>query len=282
MHLMDVWDASQVLSLMESSSLGISGGATFFLTSLLDDPSFRAELHVPMMRRISLGGSPIPIEVVRRAKDLGISITRAYGSTEHPSTTMSLHSDPEAKRCYTDGRLLPGSEVKIADDDGHPVSPGSAGEILSRGPELFVGYVDARLSEQAFDRGGWYRTGDIGTLDEEGYLTITDRKKDIIIRGGENISAQEVEEILQRLPGVAEVAVVAAPDARYGEHGCAMIRIQPGHEQFSLDEMRSGLARAGLARQKWPEELQFVNEFPRTASGKIQKNVLRLNLRNQD
>ena len=112
-------------------------------------------------------------------------------------------------------------------------------------------------------------------LDADGYLTITDRKKDIIIRGGENVSAAEVEELMQSIPGVAEVAVVAAPDARYGEHGCAMVRLATGASDFGLDAVRGHLEAHGLARQKWPEELRFVDDFPRTASGKIQKNVLR-------
>ena len=123
-------------------------------------------------------------------------------------------------------------------------------------------------------------TGDIGVLDDDGYLAITDRKKDIIIRGGENVSAQEVEELLVRMPDVAEVAVVAAPDARLGEVACAFFRMQPGHAAPDLAEVR-GVSRpgAGIARQKWPEHLRSVDEFPRTASGKVQKFVLRQQLR---
>jgi acyl-CoA synthetase (AMP-forming)/AMP-acid ligase II len=192
---------------------------------------------------------------------------------------MSLPSDPEAKRLYTDGRLMPGIEVRLVDDDGQPVDPGEPGEILSRGPDLFVGYTDPSLTDDALDGDGWYATGDIGVLDAEGYLTITDRKKDIIIRGGENVSAAEVEELLQRLPAVAEVAVVAAPDARYGEHGCAIVRLVSTSKSIVLDDLREHLEQQGLARQKWPEELWIVDEFPRTASGKIQKNVLRAELR---
>ena len=119
----------------------------------------------------------------------------------------------------------------------------------------------------------------MGVLDERGFLTITDRKKDIIIRGGENISAAEIEEVVQCSPAVFEVAVVAAPDARYGEHGCAFVRLADGAQPFDLDTLRGRLAEAGLARHKWPEDLRFVDDFPRTASGKIQKNVLRDELR---
>ena len=156
---------------------------------------------------------------------------------------------------------------------------GEPGEIRSRGPELFAGYIDPALTADAIDPTGWYDTGDIGVLDPDGYLTITDRKKDIIIRGGENISSAEVEGVLAEMAGVAEIAVVAAPDARYGEHGTAVIRLLPGAPVFGLEAARTHLEAGGLARQKWPEELRFVEDFPRTPSGKIQKNVLRSALR---
>ena len=156
---------------------------------------------------------------------------------------------------------------------------GIAGEILSRGPDLFEGYTDPALTADAFVGDGWYTTGDVGVLDEDGYLTITDRKKDIIIRGGENVSAAEVEDLLLHIRGVAEVAVVAAPDPRLGEHACAFVRLVPGAESLELERVRSHLAAAGLARQKWPEELRLVPDFPRTASGKVQKFVLRQQLR---
>jgi acyl-CoA synthetase (AMP-forming)/AMP-acid ligase II len=142
-----------------------------------------------------------------------------------------------------------------------------------------VGYTDAGLTAAAFDADGWFETGDVGVLDEDGYLCIVDRKKDIIIRGGENISALEVEDQLLALPGVAEAAVVAAPDARLGEHGAAFVRMLPDAPPPSLEAMRRHLEAVGLARQKWPEELCSVDDFPRTASGKVQKYVLRDQLR---
>jgi non-ribosomal peptide synthetase component E (peptide arylation enzyme) len=165
------------------------------------------------------------------------------------------------------------------DDDGNDVPAGQAGEILSRGPDCFVGYTDPALTTDAFDGSGWYHTEDVGVVDGDGYLAITDRRKDIIIRGGENISAQEVEELLLQLPGLAEIAVVAAPDARLGEHACAILRLLPGAARPDLGTVRAHLEQAGLARQKWPEELREVEDFPRTASGKIQKFALRERLR---
>jgi acyl-CoA synthetase (AMP-forming)/AMP-acid ligase II len=222
------------------------------------------------MTRIGLGGSPVPAAVAERATSLGISLVRSYGSTEHPSTTGSKHEFPLEKRLYTDGRPLPGVELRLDPDDG---------EILSRGPDLFAGYTDTALTADTVDADGWYHTGDIGMLDDDGFLTITDRKKDIISRGGEKVSAAEVEEILAHMPGVAEVAVVAAPDERLGEHGAAFFRMNAGSDTPSLGDIRTALDEAGLARQKWPEEVHGIDEFPRTPSGKVRKVELRNQLR---
>ncbi|MFD8929550.1 AMP-binding enzyme [Streptomyces mirabilis] len=263
-NLADVWDPGRVLELMESDGLTVGGGAAYFMTSLLDHPDFTPR-HLAAMKYAGLGGAAVPVAVTTRLTELGMTVFRSYGSTEHPSITGSRYTAPEVKRLHTDGDALPGTEIRLAED----------GEILSRGPDLCLGYTDPALTERAFDGEGWYRTGDIGVIDEDGYLTITDRKADIIIRGGENIGALEVEEALLALPAVAEAAVVAAPDARLGEHAAAVLRLRPGHPAPTLDEMRAHLERAGLARQKWPEELHVVPEFPRTASGKVQKFVLR-------
>jgi acyl-CoA synthetase (AMP-forming)/AMP-acid ligase II len=231
------------------------------------------------MAHIGLGGSAVPAAVGERCAAMGISTVRSFGSTEHPSITGMTHDAPLAKKIHTDGRPLPGVEIELRDDGGRVVDVGEPGEIWSLGPDCFVGYTDPGLTAVAFDRDGWFGTGDVGVLDADGYVAIVDRKKDIIIRGGENISALEVEEQLLHLPGVAEAAVVAAPDPRLGEHACAFLRMQAGGSPPSLDAVRAHLLRSGLARQKWPEELRSVTEFPRTASGKIQKFVLRDQLR---
>jgi acyl-CoA synthetase (AMP-forming)/AMP-acid ligase II len=279
-HLIDVWDPGVILAAMLEDQLGSGSGATFFLTSLLDHPDIGPE-HLRLMRHIGLGGSSIPAAVTERATALGLVVSRMYGSTEHPSTTASPYEDPVDKRVHTDGKPLPGVELRLVDDDDRDVAPGQPGEILSRGPDCCMGYTDPALTARAFTADGWYRTEDVGVLDANGYLTIVDRKKDIIIRGGENVSALEVEELLTRMPGVAEVAVVAAPDARLGEHACAFVRALPGAAPPGLDAIRDHLAGAGLARPKWPEEVRVVDDFPRTASGKVQKFVLRDELRRE-
>jgi acyl-CoA synthetase (AMP-forming)/AMP-acid ligase II len=266
-NLLDAWDAGRVLALMDSDGLSIGGGAPYYVTSLLDHPDFRPR-HLNTLRYAGLGGSSVPAAVTDRLSALGITVFRSYGSTEHPSSTGCRYNDAEAKRLYTDGEAMTGVEVRLAED----------GEILSRGPDLCLGYTDAALTERVFDAEGWYHTGDLGVIDEDGYLTITGRKADVIIRGGENISALEVEEALLGLASVAEAAVVAAADARLGEHAAAFLRLRPGQPAPTLDDVRAHLREVGLARQKWPEELHLVEDYPRTASGKIQKFVLRQRL----
>lgn len=271
-HLVDVWNPGEVLRLMREDGLGVAGGATYFLTSLLDHPDFDPEVHLPKMPFAGLGGSPVPVAVTERATRLGIQVFRSYGSTEHPSISGCYLSDSEAKRLRTDGRALPGVEMRLDPDTG---------EIHSRGPDCFVGYTDAELTASVFDADGWYRTGDVGVLDAEGYLAITDRISDIIIRGGENISAAEVEEVLATMPGVAEVCVVAAPDERLGEHAAAFVRLLPGASEPTLDDVRGHMASVGIAKQKWPESVRVLQELPRTASGKVQKYRLRQQLREE-
>jgi acyl-CoA synthetase len=267
-NLIDVWDPGEVLRMMREEGLAVGGGAAYFLTSLLDHPDFTAE-HLALMPFAGLGGSAVPVAVTERASKLGMKVFRSYGSTEHPSITGCLLDDPEVKRLTTDGRALPGVELRLDAD----------GQILSRGPDCCLGYTDPALTATVFDADGWYRTGDVGVLDDEGYLTITDRISDIIIRGGENISAQEIEELLLGIDQVAEVSVVAAPDERLGEHAAAFVRVREGTTAPTLEQVREHLAVAGLARQKWPESILEVPDFPRTASGKVQKFVLRQQLR---
>ncbi len=268
--LCDVWDPGMVLKLIESEGLSVGGGPPYFVTSLLDHPECTPE-HMAHFKTVGLGGSTVPAAVTRRLADMGMFVFRSYGSSEHPSITGSSRDAPEDKRLYTDGNARPGVEIRLGPD----------GEIYSRGPDLCLGYTDDALTEQAFDDEGWYRTGDVGVLDDDGYLTITDRKADVIIRGGENISALEVEEVLLAMPAVAEAVVVATPDERLGERAAAVLRIREGHDTPTLDEVREHFKATGIAIQKWPEELHRVPEgqdYPRTASGKVQKFLVRQNI----
>ena len=277
-HLTDAWRPAAVLEAMRAANLTAGSGATVFLTSLLDAPEFTMA-DAARIGHVGLGSAPVPIAVAERAEALGIGVARAYGSTEHPSITGSLPDAPRAERNRTDGRALAGVEMRLLDDAGRQVGLGEAGEIWSRGPDLCAGYTDPALDAETFDADGWYASGDVGVMDADGHLTITDRKKDVIIRGGANISAAEIEELVAAMPGVAEVAVVAAPDPRLGEHACAFVRRRPGTTAPDIDAIRRHLETAGLSRSKWPEELHVVEDFPRTPSGKIKKFVLRDDLR---
>lgn len=276
-HLIDRWDPSHALEIMITHGIGGGTGASVFLASLLDHPDL-TDSHLAHISRVGLGGAPVPVALGRRAESLGIKIIRAYGSTEHPSITGSQFDDPAEVRHTTDGPPMPGVEVRLVDPIGEEVPAGTPGQILSRGPDLCMGYTNGGLND-AFDVDGWYHTGDIGVLDDQGNITITDRVKDIIIRGGENLSAAEIEEAMMGVAGVAEVAVVAAPDERLGEHACGVIRMQPGAQRPDLAVVTAELDAAGLARQKWPEELRFVDDFPRTAAGKVRKVDLRAAVR---
>ncbi|MBY8862331.1 AMP-binding protein [Nocardia sp. CA2R105] len=263
-NLVDRWNPEHILALMSAHGVTVGGGVPYYMTSLVDHPNFAAE-HLRLMKYAGMGGASVPIPVVEQLTEFGVIVYRSYGSTEHPSITGSYSTDPAAKRLYTDGPPFPGVEIRLTGD----------GEILSRGPDLCLGYTDDALTAKAFDAEGWYHTGDIGVLDEDGFLTITDRTADLIIRGGENISALEVEEVLLTMSGIAEAVAVAAPDHRLGEHVAAVVRLKPNATTPTLEDLRAHFAESGLAKQKWPEEIHTVEELPRTPSGKVQKYRIR-------
>ncbi|TMK22013.1 MAG: cyclohexanecarboxylate-CoA ligase, partial [Actinobacteria bacterium] len=250
-----------------------TGGATFFAMTLVNAPEF-ADYDTSSLELFGLGGAGVPPSIVQQLHGLGWGSSRSYGCTEHPSITMGRLDDPLEKCAFTDGRPQPDVEIRLLDDDGKDVPPGAEGEVVSRGPDQFLGYMDPAMDAEAFDEGGWFHTGDIGRLDEDGYLVITDRKKDIIIRGGENISAREVEEVLTRHPKVQEAAVTPLSDERYGEKVCAFVLTRDG-QKLTLAEVLAHFKAEGVAKQKTPERLELVAEFPRTLSGKIQKYLLR-------
>jgi non-ribosomal peptide synthetase component E (peptide arylation enzyme) len=177
-------------------------------------------------------------------------------------------------RLSTDGKPLPGSKVRVVAGDGSDLAAGSEGEVVVRGPEQFVGYRDASLDDEAFTPDGWFRTCDLGRVGDNGRLTITDRIKDVIVRGGETISSRQVEEVLATHPAVAEVAALGAPDAAYGEVVAVVVVLRPD-ATLDVADIRRHFTRAGLARQKAPELLVIADELPRAALGKVRKADLR-------
>lgn len=232
----------------------------------------------PLLRTLYGGGAPTPAgmhaEVRRELGGLGILST--YGMTECPVITMTRWDDSETKRSTTEGRPThPDTRIRIVDRTGRDVALGEEGEVLVHAPQLLRGYVDEELNETAFDEKGFFRTGDVGRLDAEGYLALTGRIKDVIIRKGENISAPEIEAALIAHERVAEVAVIGLPDVERGERVCAVVRDVAGREPLGFEEMIEFLSARGLMRQKLPEQLEHVLEMPHNPSGKIVKERLR-------
>ncbi|MDY0013113.1 MAG: AMP-binding protein [Rhodocyclaceae bacterium] len=268
---LDQYDGALALALMDQHGVNLFGGAPYHGNQIFDQGEAQV---LGGLKGFVVGGAGVPPQLVERAEALGIRAGRSYGSTEHPTITGSAPGASLAKRACTDGAPLPGNQVRIVDDGGEVLPVGSAGEIVSMGPELFLGYLDPVHNETAFTQDGWFRTGDIGVLDEEGYLTIVDRKKDIIIRGGENISSKEVEDLLARHPAVVEAAAVACPDPAYGERVAAVVRLRPG-QTLDLEEVRAHFVAQGVAKQKTPEYLVVVDDLPRSPLGKVQKMTLR-------
>lgn len=262
--LLDVWEPGQALELVEEHRCTFTVAATPFLHGILHHPDL-ATYDTSSLRVFACGGADVPPELVRQATDvLGCMVSRGYGSTEYPTATACNADDPLDKRARTDGRPIGDAEVRLAED----------GELQVRGPELFLGYLDASLNADAFTEEGWLRTGDLARIDDRGYIEITGRQKDIIIRGGENISAKEIEDALFEHPRIRDVAVVSAPDPVLGERVCAVV-VPTAGTTVTLPEVVDWLTRRRMARQKLPESLLVLDELPRNPSGKIQKFKLR-------
>ena len=268
---LDHWDGDNAVRLIAEHELVFSNGAPFFLNSLLES---MPPAGLPRFNYFSAGGASVPPALVERAAKAGITATRSYGSTEHPTISSGVRADPLARRAGTDGRLLPGVRVRIIDDAGQDMPNGTAGEVVSGGADLFLGYTNPAINREAFTPDGWFRTGDIGIMDDEGFLTIIDRKKDVIIRGGENVSSREVEDILCTIPVVLEAAAVPAPDPLMGERISVFVKLQP-QSSLSLEEIQRHFWTAGVAKQKTPERLVIVEDFPRNLAGKVLKTELR-------
>lgn len=270
--LQEAWEPGQALDLLEEHRCTFAVGATPFLHGLTHHPSVASRDLA--LRFYPTGGADVPPSLVEQASEvLRCHVSRTYGSTEIPTLTCSGPHDPADASSRTDGRPIGAAELLLVDAAGNQVPPGVEGEILARAPEMFLGYVDLTAHEEAF-QDGWFITGDRGVIDEHGFLTITGRTKDIIIRGGENLSAKEIEDLLITHPGIAEVAVVGSPDAVLGERVCAVVVAQDD-AQLVLSDLVDFLKSHRLARQKWPERLVLVTQLPKTASGKIQKAIVR-------
>ena len=272
----DAFDPLATLqAVAEERCTALYGVPTMFIAQL-DHPDF-AKFDLKSLRTGIMAGSPCPIEVMKKVQShmhMG-EVTIAYGMTEtSPVSTQCATDDPVERRVSTVGQVLPHIEIKIVDPEGRVVPRGETGEFCTRGYSVMKGYWnDEAKTKEAVDEAGWMRTGDLATMDEQGYVNIVGRLKDMIIRGGENVYPREIEEFLYRHPKVQDVQVIGVPDPRYGEAVCAWIKLHAG--QTATDEEIRAFCQGQIAHYKIPRYIEFVPEFPMTITGKIQKFVMR-------
>jgi len=272
----EVFDPLATLqAVSEERCTTLYGVPTMFIAQL-DHPEF-AKFDLKSLRTGIMAGSPCPIEVMKRvqSKMNMHEVTIAYGMTEtSPVSTQCATDDPVERRVSTVGQVQPHIEIKIVDSEGKVVPRGQAGEFCTRGYSVMKGYWnDEDKTREAIDQGGWMHTGDLATMDEEGYVNIVGRLKDMVIRGGENVYPREIEEFLYRHPKVQDVQVIGVPDTKYGEEICAWVKLRPG-EKATAEELRE-FCKGQIAHYKIPRYVEFVDAFPMTITGKIQKFVMR-------
>jgi acyl-CoA synthetase (AMP-forming)/AMP-acid ligase II len=261
--IVSAFDPPTTIPFFQEQKVTIAGSGTIFHMAYLTAQRTNPDTKLfPDVRCFPGGGAPKPPQLhYDMAKEMGAPILSGYGLTEAPILTMARFGDPDDKLANTEGSAMPGVDLQIVD-----------GEIRAKAPQLMKGYVDAKLDEEAFDENGYFRTGDLGSL-EDGNIVITGRLKDIIIRKGENISAKEVEDLLFTHPKVADVAVIGIPDEASGERACAVVVAKD--EAPNLQELTAFLAENGLRRQALPEQLEVVEALPRNPAGKVLKQDLK-------
>jgi len=270
--LMDRWDSGAAVELIEGSGATYMAGATPFLRELLASYAASGRDRSALVQ-YCCGGAAVPADLIRQAADLGIAGYKAWGMTELPTSTVANELDPLWARAETDGRLAPGVELRVLDDDGAELPVGESGALQLRGPEQMMGYLQPEFNEKAFREGGWLDTGDVGFLGEDGYVRISGRTKDIINRGGEKFSAREIEEAVARHPDIAAVAIIAVPGGRLGEQVGAIV--VSGRRDLTIEEIGGFVRSQGLAKQKQPETLVLAEAIPMTATGKVDKRAAR-------
>lgn len=273
--LLDIFTPDACLALLEQQRCTCMLGATPFVYDLLNLLE-KQPADLSALRFFLCGGTTIPKKVARECQQRSIKLLSVYGSTESSPHAVVNLDNSLSRFMHTDGYAAAGVEIKVVDDARKTLPPGCEGEEASRGPNVFMGYFDEpELTARALDEEGWYYSGDLCRMDEAGYIKITGRKKDIIVRGGENISSREVEDILLQHPKIHDACVVAMPDERLGERSCAYVVLKAPHHSLSLEEMAAFFSRKRVAKYKYPEHIVVIEKLPRTASDKIQKFLLR-------
>lgn len=274
--LQDIWDAEEALRLIEAERCSYVLSATSFVTMLLDSPSLNSH-DLSSMRIFACAGAPIPRQLGERARaELGCTLIGMWGMTECFVGSASPPDLSDDKLWCTDGRAMPGTELAIFDADRNQIlPPGEVGELATRGPHVALGYFnDPERSASTFRENGWLFTNDLATIDQDGFIRIVGRIKEIINRGGLKISVREIEDLMIEIPEIAQVAIVPIPDERLGERSCACV-ITRGGQGIEPKTITSYLQARGLAKYKQPEFIALVKEFPMTLSGKIQRFRLR-------
>ncbi|HUF98756.1 MAG TPA: fatty acid--CoA ligase family protein, partial [Ilumatobacter sp.] len=263
------------LDLLVSERADLATAVPTQVIKMLQDKTV-ANRDYSSLRVFTNAGAALPPDVAADVETtFGCTIQAVYGSTDGGVPVMTRITDPPIKRFTTVGRLLPETDLRLVDADLREVSAGEPGEIVFRGPTKTQGYLnEPERTAEAFVDDGWYRSGDLGRMDDDGYLSIVGRVKDVIIRGGQNLSPREVEDLIATHPSVSEVGVVGIPDAVYGERACACIALRPGHG-VELGELNSFLESRDIAKYKLPERLELFDELPKSAGGKVSKVELR-------
>jgi cyclohexanecarboxylate-CoA ligase len=272
-----VFDPDRTTELQRRERVTLAGSGTVFAQIYLAAQRRRPDRIFPAVRALTSGAAPKPptlhIDVKREIG--GAGVLSGYGLTEAPILTMSALDDSDAVVGAPPGRATEGVSLRVAGADGRILGPGEEGELRAKGPQVMRGYVDASLDAGAFDAEGYLRTGDLGRLDSRGFVTITGRLKDVVIRKGENISAQAVEAELLQHPAVADVAVIGLPDPELGEMACAVIVAPEGHPAPALAQLTAFLFERGVPARQWPERLEVISALPRNPTGKVLKTELR-------
>ncbi len=272
---LEPFDAARGLELIEREGVTSAGGPTPILQALLATPGFTTE-RVRSVEIAGIGATDVPPDLVRAVRrQLDCFVYRSYGMTECPMATAGRRGDAEEALVTTDGRATPGVVLRVVDEAGRPRPPGCEGEVELFGPQLCVGYIDAERTREAFRPDGFIRTGDLAVVDDAGFVRITGRTKEVILRKGETLSARAIEDDLHAHPGVAQVAVVGLPDAASGERVCACIVARPGGEALDVTSIRRFMVGRGVMAQRIPEQVEILDELPRNATGKVLKHELR-------
>jgi len=275
-HILIEQFGGESIALLAQHGATLAGAGTVFHQTYLaaQRANPKAKL-LPRVRCYPGGGAPKPPQLYHDLlRETGAPIVSGYGLTEYPIATLGAPGDPGEALAESEGRATDGCQLHIVLQDGAAAKTGEEGEVRLRGPHMFCGYVDARLDADAFDADGFLRTGDLGSVDEAGFLRITGRLKDVIVRKGENVSAREIEDLLHEQPKIAEAAVIGLPDAARGELVCAVVAPRKAEDPPRFEEMNAALRKSGLAMQKLPERLEIVAALPRNASGKVLKREL--------